>query len=314
MQSLHEAQAATTASAADPAPCSPGEYLNRELRNETIAFLRKCLKGLWQRDVSSAFKHNTPEINRSYYDSKREKMRSWTEGMTWDQLVYGNASYEDPTASSSRFVLLGDRIVWSTIREPRVRLLASIERAIADCVAPGGTIVELGSGDGRNLLYLKRRFGDRTFIGLEISPASVKIAQEFSSRYGLPVTFIEGDVAKDLPQLLRNLHVDLVFSCHTLQMMPRLVRQALRLMLGLALTHIVLFEPVSELWPWDRRGIVSRIRCLNADQARGIMHAISETTDRTEWRVTKAERLKLGSSPFTEPSEIRLQKIRPGVS
>ena len=312
MQSLQEAQSATP-SEAGAAPCSVGHYLNRELRNETIGFLRKCVKGLWQGDVRGAFRHNTPEINRSYYDGKREKMRSWMDGMTLDQLVYGNASYEDPGTSTSRFVLLGDRIVWSTIREPRVRLLARIEQAIADCVAPGGTIVELGSGDGRNLLHLKRRFGDRTFIGLEISPVSVKVAQEFSTRYGLPVTFIEADVTKDVPQLLRKLDVDLVFSCHTLQMIPRLLRQALRFVLGIALTHIVLFEPVTELWPWDRRGIVSRIRCINTDQACGMMHAILETTARTEWRVTKAERLGVASNPFIEPFEIRLEKIKPGV-
>jgi hypothetical protein len=290
-------------------PCSASDYINRELRYETVNFLRKCLKGLYRWDLQGAFRHNTPEINRSYYDGKREKMQNWANGMTWDHLIYGEASYQDPRTATSRFVLLDDHVVWSVPREPRSRLLKRLQEAVSDCVPSGGTVVELGSGDGRNLLYLKSLFGDRNFIGLEISPSSVKIAQDFSVQYGLPVKFLEFDVSSEIPVDFNGVSVDLVFSCHTLQMMPRIFSQGLKMSLNLSRKHVVLFEPVWELWPWNRRGVTSRIRCLNNDQARGIMSVISQLTASTGWRLTKAERLKAASSPFVETCEIRLEKI-----
>lgn len=290
-------------------PCSASEYINRELRNETVTFCRKCLKGLYCWDLPGAFRHNTAEINRSYYDGKRQKMRNWVLGLTWDDLILGDASYEDPRTAKGRFVLLDDRVVWSGTREPRLRVLERLQEAVSDCVPPGGVVVEMGSGDGRNLLYLKRLFGDRTFIGLEISPSSVQIARELSVQYGLPVTFLASDVSSEIPVELKSGSIDLVFSFHTLQMMPRIFSRALKISLNLSRKHIALFEPVWELWPWNKRGITSRIRCLNTDQGRGIMPAISELTVSTGWRLTKAKRLKVGSSPFVETCEIRLERI-----
>ena len=296
-------------SPADAKPCSAREYINRQFRHESITFLRKCLNGFYHRDLPGAFRINTAECIRSYYNGKREKMRNWAQSITWDQLIYGNASYQDPRTATGQFVLLDDCVVWSGPGEPRSRLLNRLQKAVTDCVPPGGVVVEMGSGDGRNLLYLKRLFSDRTFIGLEVSPSSVKIAQDFSIQFGLPVTFVETDLSLGTPVDLQGVSADLVYSCHTLQMMPRIFSQALKVSMNLSRKHIILFEPVWELWPWNKRGIISRIRCLNTDQARGIMAAISQLSASTGWRLTKAERLKVCSSPFIEPSEIRLEII-----
>jgi SAM-dependent methyltransferase len=293
----------------DPAPCSANTFMRQQLQTEALTFVRKCLKGLYHRDLAGAFRHNSPSVSRSYYDENRRRMRNWASDITLDQLIYGDASYQDPRVATGRFVLLNDRLVWANSSRPRSCVLERLRKIVDDCVGSHGRVVELGSGDGRNLLHLRSLFPDRTFVGLEISPNSVQIARELSGRYNLPVTFLEADVSQGIPAELPLGSIDLVFSCHTLQMMPRIFEQALKATLDLSRKHVVLLEPVCELWPWNIRGIASRIRCLNADQARGIMSAIARLTKATAWRLTRAERLKAAANPFAETCEVRLERI-----
>jgi len=242
------------------------------------------------------------------YDELRQSIHGWAQAMTLDDLAFGNASYEDPRLEKGLFVLIDDHIVWSKVNESRSRILKTLEEAVRDCVPPGGLVVEFGSGDGRNLLHLKRIFDDRSFIGLELSPKSVEVAQQLSLLYGLQAAFYECNVCSDIPAELKMCKADMVFSCHTLQDMPRIFRQALKNMLSISRKHAILFEPVSELWPWNRRGVASRLWFLNADYARDVMSAISKVTDSTGWRLTHARRLGFASSPFSETCEIRLER------
>ena len=52
-------------------------------------------------------------------------------------------------------------------------------------------MVELGSGSGRSLLFLKKRLPDRRFVGLELSPVSVQMARRLSEKFALPVDFVQ---------------------------------------------------------------------------------------------------------------------------
>jgi len=293
-------------------PCSAEKYLNRTLARHLAMFLRKCLRGLYHVNLRAELMTHSPGSVCSTYNELRQKVRSWTQSMTLDDLVYGNASYEDPRTEKRLFVLLDDRIVWSVVREPRSRLVGKLEEVVRSCVPPGGLAVEFGSGDGRNLLHLKRVFPDRSFIGLEISPDSVGLAQELSNFFGLPLAFHECDVSSDIPPDLQTRKADMVFSVHTLQDMPRIFYQALMNMINISQKHVILFEPVWELWPWNRRGLASRLWCLNNDYAHGLMSAISKLTDSTAWRLTHAERLHFASVPFSETCELRLER-REGV-
>jgi arsenite methyltransferase len=73
------------------------------------------------------------------------------------------------------------------------------------------TVLELGSGKGFNCLYLSEKFTDIEFVGLDLTPLHVKIANQKS---GINARFILGDFHyTQLPQS------DLIFEvealCHT---------------------------------------------------------------------------------------------------
>jgi S-adenosylmethionine-diacylgycerolhomoserine-N-methlytransferase len=88
---------------------------------------------------------------------------------------------------------------------------------------PGGAVLELGCGTGRNLIAAARRYPHARFYGLDISRQMLETAQANIDRAGLAgrITLVEGDAAD--PVAVDRLGVpafDRVFYSYTLSMIP----------------------------------------------------------------------------------------------
>lgn len=99
----------------------------------------------------------------------------------------------------------------------RDRLIAELQPP------PGGTVLELGCGTGRNLIAAARRYPEARFHGLDISRHMLDTAQKNIDRAGLSdrITLIEGDAAN--PSATEGLGVpafNRVFYSYTLSMIP----------------------------------------------------------------------------------------------
>ncbi|MBZ0215537.1 MAG: class I SAM-dependent methyltransferase, partial [Fimbriimonadaceae bacterium] len=66
-----------------------------------------------------------------------------------------------------------------------------------DCLAAGGTLLEVGCGEGRLLLQLTRSFPEARCIGADIDPTGLEIARKAIREAGAAdrVSLVEGDVA-----------------------------------------------------------------------------------------------------------------------
>ena len=131
-----------------------------------------------------------------------------------------------------------------------------------------GTVVELGSGRGRNLLYLKRRFPGLRCVGLDISPVSTALAHAAAERFGLEIEVASADVTQPLPPLPSGIAV--CYSVHALEQMPRVFPQAVQAMLGLHPACRGVVQPVAELHPPTLRGWVSRLYIRDHDYLNGL--------------------------------------------
>jgi SAM-dependent methyltransferase len=168
-------------------------------------------------------------------------------------------------------------------------------------------VLEMGSGNGRNLLYLKQQLPDRHFFGLELSPVSVHLAQALSARHGLEVGFQQANACEALPASVPA-GVDLVYSSHALEMMPRIFVKAIGGMLKLARSHVLFFEPVPELWPSSARGAASHLRAYVMDRLRGFMPVLEQQVKDAGWRVVSAERLKTSTNPINETAFVHVAR------
>ncbi|GAB4522257.1 MAG: class I SAM-dependent methyltransferase [Roseibium sp.] len=88
---------------------------------------------------------------------------------------------------------------------------------------PGGEVLELGCGTGRNLIAAARKYPQVRFYGLDISRQMLETAERNIDRAGLSgrIRLIEGDAAD--PSATEGLGViafDRVFYSYTLSMIP----------------------------------------------------------------------------------------------
>ena len=182
-------------------------------------------------------------------------------------------------------------------REHVVRVIAE---ACAGLDAP--IVLELGCGNGANLLLLKRDHPNIRVIGLELSPVSVELAQRAAAAYGLEVEFHQADVSRPATlEMGPAPHV--VFSCHALEQMPDVFVGAVDNALRMAGREAIFFEPVGECYPRNLRGIVGRLRLAAVDYLNGL-HA---TLVARGAAITLVRSLGFGLTPFNETVEIHVR-------
>ena len=100
------------------------------------------------------------------------------------------------------------------------RLARDVVRIARTLPRPPHTLVDLGSGEGRDAIYFARR-GYRA-LGVDISSVGVQKAKQRASRLGVNVRF---QVA-DLRTYRLSRRVDVVFSSGALNNLPRRIRRA----------------------------------------------------------------------------------------
>ena len=87
---------------------------------------------------------------------------------------------------------------------------------------PGGTVLEVGCGTGRNLVAAARRWPNARFYGLDISAEMLATARAKATGAGQAgIVFAQGDAADFDPQALFGVaNFDRVFMSYTLSMIP----------------------------------------------------------------------------------------------
>ena len=88
---------------------------------------------------------------------------------------------------------------------------------------PGGSVLEIGCGTGRNLIAAARRFPDARCFGIDISEAMLETARANVARAGLSdrITLAQGDATQfDTVALFGIDAFDRVFQSYTLSMIP----------------------------------------------------------------------------------------------
>lgn len=265
------------------------------------AFLRAALSHYLPLYVRYKFKgrpERTPEtIRRAYEEHRTECFRYFKDKRPdLDAYVFGSETEKD-------FCLIDDRIVYEVISRPNRAITETIESYLGPYLRrPGAFAVEFGSGDGRNLLWLKKRFPEAGFLGLELSPTSVELSRAAAEYYGLKVDFVEANVCEPLPEQPQP--VSVCFSVHALEMMPRLFTRAVDNMLALARDAVLFFEPVEELYPVNLRGLLSRTRVFCLDRLCGLKKYL----ERKQQSLVTAKRLRTAGNPLNEGCVLEVVK------
>lgn len=243
--------------------------------------LRAALRKRVQRDVAQV-------MNEYDHESRTEHWKAET-GV--EDLILGDDRTE-------KWIIKDSKAVRGTVREAREYLLDRLAARIEDLLPEGrGTVVEFGCGTGRNLLYLARRFPNLHLIGIEITPKTVERARRTAEKHGLRVTFLEGDMTS--PPEIEGA-VDVVYSVHALEQLPRDFGRAVDSMLDLAQRGVVFFEPVHELFPRTLLGMAGRFRIYNADYLNGLLTYLKQGGA----RIVDAKAMTTAGYPLNHTTEV----------
>ena len=184
----------------------------------------------------------------------------------WDRTSYAHYSLSEPPPRYSPWEWQGRRVLASTFGATRVRQLLLI-RAI-ERLRPA-RVLEVGCGNGINLLLLAGRFPEIEFTGLELTAAGRAAAAGLQALPELPgamqgfapeplrdtrafrsVRFLQGSAAH-LPFSAGEF--DLVVTVLSLEQMESIRERALGEVARVARKHTLMLEPFADvnrsLWP-----------------------------------------------------------------
>ncbi|MEP9396279.1 class I SAM-dependent methyltransferase [Mesorhizobium sp. KR2-14] len=125
-------------------------------------------------------------------------------------------------------------------------------------VPPGGTVLELGCGTGRNIVLAARRYPEARFYGLDISAEMLETAKAAIDREGIAarVTLARGDATDfDAETLFGVEKFDRVFVSYSLSMIPgweKTLSAAMAVLRPGGSLHVVDFGEQERLPRWFR--------------------------------------------------------------
>ncbi|RUW75250.1 MULTISPECIES: class I SAM-dependent methyltransferase [unclassified Mesorhizobium] len=163
----------------------------------------------------------------------------------------------------------------------RDRLISGLD------VPPGGTVLELGCGTGRNIILAACRYPEARFFGLDISAEMLETASAAIARENLSgrVALARGDATDfDAGALFGVARFDRVFVSYSLSMIPgweKTVSEALAALAPGGSLHVVDFGQQEGLPRWFRallRGWLKKFHVTPRETLREVLESESRRT------------------------------------
>jgi SAM-dependent methyltransferase len=214
---------------------------------------RKVLGRHYTRDVQATLE--------DYTEFRSRHLSMWKECKPPIE-VYLISEPNDERGRHHRQIIDGE-LVTGAMYEERTRLLDRVVRSVLR-YSPR-IVVEFGCGIGRNLIAIKRRCPSVRCLGLELVAPAVELANMASEYYGFPIEVSTADITK--PLALER--ADVCFSVQALEEIPDSVGVFEQMRIS-SLKGVVLFEPMTELYPYSIRGFAARLRMKHLDRLAGL--------------------------------------------
>ena len=230
-----------------------------EIRRRKFAITRKCLKLIL--------------LNRSTRTQRSKKAVIEEYSKAWHPDGYSSYCLKGPFPRLSPWEYRGENMFASDVGSTRVRQLILIR--ILEHLKPR-RVIEIGCGNGINLLMLAGRFPEIEFTGVELTHEGHRAALGFQQRDTMPeammqyiplplkddlafkrINFVQG-TASDLP--FEDGEYDLVYTILALEQMEGIRDKALLEIARVSNSYALMLEPFRDVnaWVWPRANVIQR--------------------------------------------------------
>ena len=174
------------------------------------------------------------------------------------------------TDGRTRYSLLNNKLVQGKTNQVKFKILEIIEGIMENTSCD--SVIELGSGDGKNLLWFASKYSNIKFIGLELNKTSVDLAKKAAKKFGINnLEFYECDLTNTENYKNFLTKKTFVYSHHTFEEMPRIYKIPLNEIKKSDVQVVALLEPIF-MFKFSRLflDLAKRLRILNKDRLIGL--------------------------------------------
>lgn len=203
----------------------------------------------------------------------------------WEMRVYEHGSTW--TLDHDRMAQVSFKVIRDYYLAP---VISEIERIAAMHPERPVEVLEVGCGNGTNLMALRQTLGDRVCLrGIDISSERLRHGQDYWGER-LAGVDMSVDSATELSTQADG-SADVVFTIHCLEQIPYAVDACLSAIARVTRDRAVFVEPV-----WEFANPVQRMYTLFGDQLRTLLPSL-ETSD---LEVVKASRAEIMANPLNQ--------------
>lgn len=235
-------------------------YLGREIAADAPEWLehRRRLARKWKRQRRRRdWLGWLPRVRHDQHNVARVYARTWTELGVVNKIL--PTAFDTPAVWGERSMLVDGQGTKRVHMLYLMRLIALLRPR---------RVLEVGCGNGLNLILLANRFPEVAFTGIELTPEGVAAAQSGIAMAELPRELVDF-APDDLPSRVAHARIevrqgsaaelpfednsfDLVFTVLALEQMEEIRDQALAEIARIAGRHTVMIEPFRD---WNESGL-----------------------------------------------------------
>ena len=185
----------------------------------------------------------------------------------------------------------------------RTKLLADLLGSVA---GDTDTLIELGSGSGRNLFTLARSGHWKTVVGLELSAVGRQTTRDIAAHFHIDnVESGAIDLLDPSSEGFARLRGAVVFTFYCLEQLPSQTDVVLRNLIDAGVRRVVFIEPTLELFHWWRlKDLATILYVWRQDYQRTLVRSVQALADAGRARILDVRRLNFAPTCRNDPTLI----------
>lgn len=235
---------------------------------------------------------------KKVFDSK-----TWKNSRSLVDFMFPKFATEILNPQNKKFMLLSNRFCKVSPQEfARYRPIPVLEN-LKKYTNSDDTIVELGSGWGRNLFFLVALNFKNKLEGYEFTKHGVKAAKEINEHFGCNIKFGEIDLTKNFDFI--DLKGKSIFTQKVMEQLKYDTDVVIENLIKAKPKQVMHVEPIAELYSNSFRDQVSRLYIKSADYQDNLLTTLRAFEKNGKLKILEVRRLGFGANPFHEDSFIR---------
>ncbi len=251
----------------------------------------------------SLYKRNQKKVLEAYektYSNRSFQLKDWEDYDNLFDFMFPKSSLE--MLQTKNFMVLDNKLCKVSSEEYLKYRPIPLLKILKEFTDSEETIIELGSGWGRNLFYLTALNFKNKLEGYEFTKNGSKFAKEINEFFNCNIKFGHVDLTNDLEI---DVSGKTVFTQKVLEQLKYDTEKVINNLIKSKPKQVIHIEPTYELYSNNIRDIASKLYIKTADYQDNLLTTLKLFEEEGKLKILDIRRLKFAAKPIHEDSLIR---------